>query len=771
MLELLPQRGLDQSILLPVLVGLFVLAALTETYGWVFVGLVVPGYLGSVFVIQPGAGLAMVVEALITFGLVASLSSWLSKTGAWSAFFGRDRFFLIVLISVFVRQNTQLWLFPSASAWLSSSFGIAFALQYELMSIGLVLVPLTANMMWKLGLSRGLVQLAVPTAITAVITGLLLVPFTNLSLSNLELTYESVAIDFQSSAKAYIILLVGAALASRFNLRYGWDFGGILVPSLLALTWLSPIKLVQTAVEAVIVAYLARVLLMLPPLRTANVEGPRPILLVFTTGFALKVVAVWALGDNLPALKVTELFGFGYLLPSLLALRMIKARSVPKVLLPTVFTSGLAFALGSLVGFGLEYALPRAEPPAPTMIGAEPPVLAQTGPSAAVLARSAVVAEPSLTDPQGWGWQERRNFIALWQGIAQWTARPTDEVPETVLSASRGLGIDVRALDRVQNDPRTTFVLRESVKTYEGLRGYGTALLRPGAAGPVLSVPWPRRDGALVFAAYDLCRRCDCKAVVLRGHEAYWGTTVAAEDDPPCPEFERLRSGLVLELRSLRDDGPVRVHVRDRWPEQAHVAELWPADDTQVLWTPAEGTVWPATPAAATLDLPTRALKDLVASTVAAPEPLSQTAIHFVRQQLAARPVLGADDDTARGRGPSAVELDTLEHVAALVLTASKTGHPDAARWASAAADRAGFVLETLQSCEGLGTVCWALRHPVVDWGTLIVRVGPAEAVAVQTPSPRAEIGVLALSRELWSVMQGRAWVVGGRSPHRLRSR
>ena len=41
-LALFPQ-GVDASILPAVLVGLFVLLFLTETFGWVFAGLIVPG--------------------------------------------------------------------------------------------------------------------------------------------------------------------------------------------------------------------------------------------------------------------------------------------------------------------------------------------------------------------------------------------------------------------------------------------------------------------------------------------------------------------------------------------------------------------------------------------------------------------------------------------------------------------------------------------------------------------------------------------------------
>ena len=37
-LELLPARGLDQSMLLPVLIGLLVVLFFTEVFGWVFAG-------------------------------------------------------------------------------------------------------------------------------------------------------------------------------------------------------------------------------------------------------------------------------------------------------------------------------------------------------------------------------------------------------------------------------------------------------------------------------------------------------------------------------------------------------------------------------------------------------------------------------------------------------------------------------------------------------------------------------------------------------------
>ena len=98
--ELLPPGGLDQSIVLAVLVGVWVTLLFTETLGWVFVGLVVPGYLASVRVVQPGTAAIIVAEALATFWLARARAHGLAPTRVWQLFFGRDRFFLIVVTRV-----------------------------------------------------------------------------------------------------------------------------------------------------------------------------------------------------------------------------------------------------------------------------------------------------------------------------------------------------------------------------------------------------------------------------------------------------------------------------------------------------------------------------------------------------------------------------------------------------------------------------------------------------------------------------------------------
>jgi hypothetical protein len=107
-LHLFPDRGLDQSILVAVLLGMLVLLFFTEVFGWVWAGLVVPGYLASVFAVKPSAGAALVIEGVLTFLVCRAISDGASRIGSWSPFFGRERFFLIVMISVAVRQTCEL---------------------------------------------------------------------------------------------------------------------------------------------------------------------------------------------------------------------------------------------------------------------------------------------------------------------------------------------------------------------------------------------------------------------------------------------------------------------------------------------------------------------------------------------------------------------------------------------------------------------------------------------------------------------------------------
>ena len=73
--------------------------AFTEWFGWVFSGLVVPGYMAAVAVVRPLSIVLVLVEAIVTWALVRGLGWLLSRTGVGTPPFGRDRFIWIVVLS------------------------------------------------------------------------------------------------------------------------------------------------------------------------------------------------------------------------------------------------------------------------------------------------------------------------------------------------------------------------------------------------------------------------------------------------------------------------------------------------------------------------------------------------------------------------------------------------------------------------------------------------------------------------------------------------
>lgn len=351
MLALFPP-GFESTLLVPVLVGALVMAAFTEWWGWDFVGVVVPGYLCSVLLLEPVAAGVVVVEAVVTLGAVRGLVAILDRARLAYPVFGRDRFYLILVASVLVRIVVEGLLLQPLAALLERAVPGFGAHRNELFGIGLVLVPLMANRFWRPGLRSGLFQLGVETALVLAAVSAL-GRFTNFSIAGFELAYDHLALAFLSSPRAQIAVLVTAALASAFNKRYGWDYHGILVPALLALAAATPLKLLTTFVEAVVVVVLASALVRLPAFRDVNVEGPRKIVLCFVIGFALRLGLAAALSARYPGYRPADFFGFGYILPSLLAERIWTKISAPLVVLPTLQTSLLGVAAAAALGFVL----------------------------------------------------------------------------------------------------------------------------------------------------------------------------------------------------------------------------------------------------------------------------------------------------------------------------------------------------------------------------------------------------------------------------------
>lgn len=348
-LPLLPSNGLDRSLHAPVLVGLVFVTLFTEVFGWTYAGLVVPGYLAAAFAAAPITGVLILIEGGLTHIGVALVARVIpERTGAWSTAFGRERFFLYIVVAIVIR----LFIEGSVVPWATYRYHLTHS--RELYSIGLVLVPLIANVFWSSGIYHAGPRLLVLTGLTYLVVDVLL-QHTNFSLSRFQVANESVALHFLDTPKAYLLLLVGAMLGARGNVRYGWDYNGILVPALLAVAWYEPVKLLGTAVEAVALYLLARFLSSVRPFSRLPLVGPRRMLFVGILGFAFKLGLGHLLLRTAPSIQLTEYLGFGYILPSLLAVKMWNKLRIGIVLMPTLQVSLTAFLFGNALGFGLNW--------------------------------------------------------------------------------------------------------------------------------------------------------------------------------------------------------------------------------------------------------------------------------------------------------------------------------------------------------------------------------------------------------------------------------
>jgi len=750
--QVFPAGGLDQSIVLAVLIGVWVTLLFTETLGWVFVGLVVPGYLASVLVVQPTAAAIIVAEGLATYVLARGLAYGLAPTKVWQPFFGRDRFFLIVVASVLIRQHDQLWLLPALSLWLEQQVGAPLPPVREFYSIGLVLVPLTANLLWKPGVMRGMTQLGVVTGVTYLVLTQLLLVYTNLSLSSFELLYEDTAVDFLGNAKAYVLLLTTAAVAARFNLRYGWDFGGILVPALLALLWFTPGELAITLAEALLIWAVVALLLRYTPLGRFNLEGARKVALVFTVSVVLKWILSLGVATMLVGVRPRDLFGFGYLLSSLLALRMLARKSARKVLLPTLVTALSGWALGSLVGFVLDLLAPvTATPPEGPEVASQR--LLRTPLGALALARvQAELAIPNVAAlPRGL----RVAHAKAWTALAEWSQAERVH-GRAVESRLRDADLVLVPL-RLDDGPRASYAVLGAERG--GARGQGLAVLWPGASGPVIGVPRPVSEAPAAEAAAVLARSLDARAVLVAERDE--GPRLAG-DDRYARALEQLAPDGYIELRADTGAGlgePV-LHVERALPENLDLKALGRAP--QLEWTAPPGLRGEAWGRSGRLVLRVhpRDLVRLLAEDAGA-RPVAPALLPW----LGARERAPSLRPLAPSGPPSGAELVFLERRVAWPLVAGVEGEGLAVAGRMAALiDHAIWDIERCGAagpCRALGEE-W--RAASTGWGTMVV-AGGEPGLVVEAPLLGEEPGTGRLAAELWLAARGKTLLLGGGAP------
>lgn len=509
-LPIFPPGSLAGSVTTTVWVGVLVSCFFNLRFGWVLSGLVVPGYIVPLLLLKPWAPVVIVIEAIVTYLIVRVYSEYLSRYGIWSSLFGRDRFFTIFLVSILVRVVSETFVFPYIGEHINQLYGINFDYRNNLHSFGLIIVALLANQFWKPGLKRGLLPAFTTIFVTLLLVRFGLMEFTNFNIGSLDYLYEDVARSMLASPKTYIILLTTAFFASRMNLNYGWEFSGILIPSLLALQWYQPHKLLFTFVETFIILIIASLLLRLNMFKNSNIEGARKVMFFFNIGFLYHLVLGHIALAWFPEHRVTDLYGFGYLLTTLLAIRMHDKAISARVSRATLQTSLTAVVLAGLIGFALTYV------PNPFAIKAAELV---SPPPAKDLSESTIFEET------------RRLKIALYRaGFPQRPATPLPEELDLFERAAHALDEYLGDKDpsKLEEARKLLWVVNYEVTLLEDhylylyerepIRGWGTYILNLKPENDLLvEVPAPLDEWGAMDAGAWLYTSLGARALAMSG--------------------------------------------------------------------------------------------------------------------------------------------------------------------------------------------------------------------------------------------------------------
>jgi gamma-polyglutamate biosynthesis protein CapC len=286
-LTLFPEAGLSSAVITTVFVGVLVSIFFNLRLGWPLVGLVIPGYLAPLILAQPRMAAFSVLEGTFGYFFFFALTSLAHRIGVWPNLFGRDRFFAVILMSIATRMCVD---------------GLLLNEAYPFHSVGFILTALIINYYWTSGFKSGFFMMCVTTAITVLLLRYGLMEFTNFRLSQMNYLYMDSWNALLESPKIYMVLAATAFIASRMNFSYGLDFGGLIIPALLALQWYDPMRIVITLGEAWLV-YLLGSVLMRTFLSRESVLGGRKIALFFSIGFFYKLVLGFILFYFFPEIK------------------------------------------------------------------------------------------------------------------------------------------------------------------------------------------------------------------------------------------------------------------------------------------------------------------------------------------------------------------------------------------------------------------------------------------------------------------------------------
>ncbi|MES2354532.1 MAG: poly-gamma-glutamate biosynthesis protein PgsC/CapC [Pseudomonadota bacterium] len=816
-LSIFPEGGLASSVVTCVWVGMAVVVFLNLRFGWVLSGLVVPGYLVPLILLKPLSAAVVLGESIITYGLVWFYSEFLSRRFGWSNFFGRDRFFALVLSSVLVRIICDGVLLPLFGEWLNNTYQLQFDYRNNLHSFGLIIVALIANTFWKSGLRKGLLPLVVTIGATLLIVRYGLMTLTNFNVSSLAYVYEPMADSMLASPKAYIVLLVTAFLASRLNLLYGWDFAGILLPSLLALEWYQPSKVLASFVEATIILLLARAALRLPVFHGVTMEGGRKLLLFFNVSYLYKFALAYFVIYFFPEQKVTDLYGFGYLLPTLIAVKMHEKEIYARMTVSMVQASLVAVACATVIGFGLSFLPNPMELIATKPQTVSTPLANSTRTLREVIGQEKITAyrtrlQGTMALPAGFELDHfRRGLEALAEYRHQRESRRLDEA-STVLG---NLGFRLELLEG------RYLLLRER----EPYRHWGVFVIDLQTDSHLaVEVPAPLDERGTSEAGAQIFRTMHAQSLAIAGAARFankdGSADVLANPQTPYEVFHQVFGGReALQIRGYTAESAGFTSGKKRDREQIEITEpassLWvkralPDDLDLVALKELIGDFdlrWGELPLRnvqretlhsgfAELQLRRDDMRRLLNHSIDAKSPAPT-------QQASTQPSAQRTDFNITGslpewllsdkarlappgselyRKPALEELFFFDEEVLTPLLANVAKEYRKGAWTTVGSEEIGVIRGAAST---LGYELLNYRHPSTGaeylilaeptnvlpaarryWGTYVFRVGSTEPFEIQVPQPAFEVNSFELGISLFETLHARALLIGGGAPN-----
>lgn len=800
-LQVFPEGALASSVVTTVLVGVLVVGFLNLRLGWVLSGLVVPGYMVPLLLDKPVAAAVVFAEGILTYAVVWFYSEVLTRRAGWSNFFGRDRFFALVLVSVGVRVVLDGWALPIFGEGLNTRFQLAFDYRNNLHSFGLIVVSLIANNFWKSGLRRGLLPMAVTIGITYAIVRYIFIEYTNFNINSLGYAYEDIAASLLASPKAYIILLTTAFIASRMNLLYGWDFAGILIPSLLALQWYQPEKILMSFVEAAVVLVIALGVLKLPYFRGKTIEGARKLMLFFSISYAYKYVLAYALLAWAPEQKITDYYGFGYLLPTLIAIKMHGLGVMSRLIRATVQTSLVAGLLATVFGFAL-YFVPDSwsmNTP-PTAAG----TALQDYPGRLIhLVREEQVALYNTRQVDSMGTPLGGELEAWREGLRLLRDAP----PSDREAINRAAAMLDRANYEVLHVEQRYLALRERAPR----RHWGFYVIDPAADGHLLlEVPAPLDERGSLDAGLGLFRQFSGRALAVAGAARSANKDGSADPllNPRTPflvfhqvfahqdvlQIRTFQAESARVLGGLRPGGDATALASQLWikrqlPESLDLAALRAvAGEITLHWgsTPLPNIPRETVHAGfAELVLGGETLRVLIANALRDADPVrvaeQDISIEgYLQDLLLSRQAALAEPGSEAFRAAGVADLLYFDGEIMLPLQRAAARHYREGRWSEAGIEE---LTRVQSSAATFGYELIRYRHRATQsdylvlrerddparrryWGTYVLRLGPAAPVIVQVPRPGYEVNSLEFGVSLFESARARALLIGGAHPN-----